>query len=248
MPDEFLPVAVEAGLSRQLTDAVLAMVCEQASRWHAEGYDVPVAVNLTQADMTDSELLHRVTSACERVDLPARLVHLEITESITASVVHQAMPSLTALRQRGHALLLDDFGTGYSSLAFIRDLPLDSVKLDRTFLRDLDTPASRTIVRATVEMAHGLPGTIVAEGVESESVLASARELGCDAVQGFVTHRPAAAEQVSATLRVRVWGLQVGSPRSELLLTLVGQSRNRPRTVTGDARSGSAREKRTASL
>ena len=111
------------------------------------------------------------------------------------------MPSLTALRERGHALLLDDFGTGYSSLAFIRDLPLDSVKLDRSFLQDLDLPASRTIVRATVEMAHGLGLTIVAEGVESESVLASARELGCDAVQGFVTHRPAAAEQVTATLR-----------------------------------------------
>jgi EAL domain-containing protein (putative c-di-GMP-specific phosphodiesterase class I) len=201
VPDEFLPVAVEAGLSRRLTDTVLAMVCEQAARWRAEGYDVPVAVNLTQADMTDSELVHRVTSACERVDLPARLVHLEITESITASVVQQAMPALAALRERGHALLLDDFGTGYSSLAFIRDLPLDSVKLDRTFLRDLDTPASRTIVRATVEMAHGLGLTIVAEGVESESVLASVRELGCDAVQGFVTHRPAAAEQVTATLQ-----------------------------------------------
>jgi diguanylate cyclase (GGDEF)-like protein len=201
VPDDFLPVAVEAGLSRQLTDAVLAMVCDQAACWRAGGYDVPVAVNLTLADLTDSELLHRVTSACERVDLPARLVHLEITESITASVVQQAMPSLTALRERGHALLLDDFGTGYSSLAFIRDLPLDSVKLDRTFLRDLDTPASRTIVRATVEMAHGLGLTIVAEGVESESVLASARGLGCDAVQGFVTHRPAPADQVTATLR-----------------------------------------------
>ena len=75
------------------------------------------------------------------------------------------------------------------------------MKLDRSFLQDLDLPASRTIVRATVEMAHGLGLTIVAEGVESESVLASARELGCDAVQGFVTHRPAAAEQVTATLR-----------------------------------------------
>ncbi len=201
VPEEFLPVAVEAGLSRQLTDAVLAMVCDQAARWHAEGYDVPLAVNLTQADLTDSELLHRVTSACERAGLPPRLLHFEITESTTATVVQQAMPALSALRERGHALLLDDFGTGYSSLAFIRDLPLDSVKLDRSFLQDLDLPASRTIVRATVEMAHGLGLTIVAEGVESESVLASARELGCDAVQGFVTHRPAAAEQVTATLR-----------------------------------------------
>ncbi len=201
VPDEFLPVAVEAGLSRQLTDEVLRMVVDQAARWHADGYDVPVAVNLTQADMTDSELLLRVSSACERVGLPPRLLHLEVTESITSAVVEQAMPTLRALSEHGHGLLLDDFGTGYSSLSFLRTLPLDVVKLDRSFLDGLDLPAAATIVRATVDMAHALGLLIVAEGVETAAAMAQVRELGCDAVQGFWTHRPAAAHQVTASLR-----------------------------------------------
>jgi EAL domain-containing protein (putative c-di-GMP-specific phosphodiesterase class I) len=95
----------------------------------------------------------------------------------------------------GVRLLLDDFGTGYSSLLFLRDLPLDVVKLDRSFFDDLDRPVVRTIVSATVEMAHALGLKIVAEGIETQSALAAVRELGCDAVQGFVKHPPVAAEQ-----------------------------------------------------
>jgi diguanylate cyclase (GGDEF)-like protein len=201
VPADFLPAAIEAGLSRRLTDEVLRMVTEQAARWHAEGYDVPVAVNLTEADMTDSELLLRVSRACHRAGLPPELLHLEVTESITSSVVTRALPALVALREHGHALLLDDFGTGYSSLSFLRDLPLDAVKLDRSLLADLDRPVPSAIVRSTVELAHTLGLRIVAEGVETEAVLELVRGLGCDAVQGFLLHRPAEAEQVTSVLR-----------------------------------------------
>ena len=136
-----------------------------------------------------------------RAGLPAGLLQIEVTESITASVVQQAMPALVSLAERGHTLMLDDFGTGYSSLSFLRDLPLHVLKLDRSFFEDLDRPAVRTMVSSTVEMAHALGLQIVAEGVETQSALTAVRELGCDAVQGFVLHRPAAAEQVTLELR-----------------------------------------------
>jgi diguanylate cyclase len=200
-PAEFLPLAVEAGLSRRLTDEVLRMSTEQAARWHADGLDVPVAVNLSEADMTDPDLLSRVTDACAGAGLPHRLLRLEVTESITSAVVQTATPMLSALRARGHRLLLDDFGTGYSSLSFLRDLPLDVVKLDRSFLTELEESSASAIVEATVYMAHSLGLQIVAEGVETGSVLETLRDLGCDSVQGYLLCRPAPGDEVTAVLR-----------------------------------------------
>jgi EAL domain-containing protein (putative c-di-GMP-specific phosphodiesterase class I) len=159
-----------------------------------------VAVNLFEADLVDTELVVRVAAACDAAGLPADLLQIEVTESITASVVGQASPNLAALAERGHTLLLDDFGTGYSSLSFLRDLPLDVVKLDRSFFADLDRQSVRTIVSSTVGMAHALGLRIVAEGVETQAALVAVRELGCDAVQGFVMHRPVAAAEFTALL------------------------------------------------
>ncbi|MGA8209258.1 MAG: bifunctional diguanylate cyclase/phosphodiesterase [Nocardioidaceae bacterium] len=200
-PADFLPVAIEAGLSRDLTDEVLRLVTEQSARWRADGYELPVAVNLFEADLGDLELPARIAGACDRVGLPARLLQLEVTESIAVSVMTAAVPTLRELRRRGHELLLDDFGTGYSSLATLRDLPLDVIKLDRSFFDDLARPASRTIVHATVEMAHGLGLRIVAEGVETEEVLETVRFLGCDAAQGYHVQRPVPAADLAPALR-----------------------------------------------
>jgi len=200
-PAEFLPIAIEAGLSRQLTDEVLRMATAQAARWHSEGLDIPVAVNLTEADITDPELPGRIQSACERAGLPPSHLQLEVTESITAAAIDTALPMLSALRRRGHRILLDDFGTGYSSLSFLRTLPLDVVKLDRSFLADIDDPGTSAIIKATVYMAHALSLRIVAEGVETDSELTMLRELKCDSAQGFLIHRPALAETLGLALR-----------------------------------------------
>ncbi len=199
-PGQFLPVAVEAGLSRQLTDEILRMATEQGARWHGYGLEVPVAVNLTEADMTDPDLLTRVAAACARVSLPPWMLQLEVTESITSSAVETARPVLSALRERGHRLLLDDFGTGYSSLSFLRSLPLDAVKLDRSFLTDLEQPAARSIVASTIDLAHSLGLQIIAEGVETEETLEILRGFGCDSVQGFLLQRPAPAGQLDEAL------------------------------------------------
>ena len=199
-PATFLPLAVEAGLSRALTDEVLRMATSQAAEWLADGTPLPVAVNLTAADLTDPLLVDRVTAACVAADLPADLLRLEVTESVTAAVAQAASGTLAALRAAGHHLLLDDFGTGYSSLAFLRDLPLDVVKLDRSFLVDLHEDAALAMVRGTIELAHQIGLGIVAEGVETTEVLETLAGLGCDAVQGFLLHRPAPAHEVSPLL------------------------------------------------
>ena len=212
-PAEFLPVAVEAGLSRQLTDEVLRMAAEQAAQWHSQGLDIPVAVNLSEADMADPDLLDRIDACCARVGLPSRLLQLEVTESITSAVVETAAPLLATLRERGHRLLLDDFGTGYSSLSFLRNLPLDVVKLDRSFLTELEQDSASAMIRATVYMAHSLRLQIIAEGVESQTDLETLRDLGCDSVQGYHVHRPAPGDEVTSALLEEARMLVAGAGR-----------------------------------
>ena len=137
--------------------------------------------------------------------MPTELLSLELTESATAAAMESALPALEQLRAAGHRLLLDDFGTGHSSLAYLRDLPIDVVKLDRSFLTRLDDVAGRAIVLAAVQLAHVLGMTITAEGIETESMWSVVEDLGCDTAQGFLMQRPAAGEQVGAVLGLR-WG------------------------------------------
>jgi diguanylate cyclase len=205
-PAEFLPVAVEAGLSRQLSDEVLRMATDQAARWYAEGLDVPVAVNLTESDLTDPELLGRIAAQCARAGLPARSLMLEITESTVAAVMDTALPALAALRAQGHVLALDDFGTGYSSLWALRSLPIDVLKLDRSVIAAVGTPATDAVVAGTVSVGHALGMKVLAEGVETIADLEALRLLGCDSVQGFVLHRPASGPEITAVLRTLATG------------------------------------------
>jgi diguanylate cyclase (GGDEF)-like protein len=200
-PAGFLPLLVEAGLSRDLTDLVLADAAAQVAAWRADGIDVPVSVNLFPADLADPELVARVAAACTRSEIPSELLHLEVTESVTAVAVQDAVPALAALRARGHLLLLDDFGTGYSSLSYLRDLPLDVVKLDRSFLASVEETSGRAVVAAAIQMARALGLEIVAEGVESQSVWDELQALGCDHAQGFHMARPAPAVELGDVVR-----------------------------------------------
>ncbi len=199
-PAEFLPIAIEAGLSRAVTDEVLRIATHQARAWADAGFDIAIAVNLTEADLADPRLVGRVAAACELANIPTSLLRLELTETIAASVAHDAVAQLTALRERGHDLLLDDFGTGFSSLASLRDLPLDEVKLDRSFLLGLAEGSGAAMVGATIDLAHQVGLRIVAEGVETEDVLDMLRGMGCDSVQGYLLHRPASPAEVSRVL------------------------------------------------
>jgi diguanylate cyclase (GGDEF)-like protein len=203
-PGEFLPLVEEYGLSRSLTDAVLLAALGQCSRWRDLGLVLPVAVNLPAALCTDPELPDRVAALLTRLDLPPALLELEITEEFMLGDRHRARTVLTRLGELGVRVSIDDFGTGYSSLAYLRDLPVDQLKLDRTFVADAENdPTSAALVRSTVSLAHSLGLEMVAEGVETPGVLALLREVGCDQAQGYFLGRPMPAARLQEWLGAR---------------------------------------------
>jgi diguanylate cyclase (GGDEF)-like protein/PAS domain S-box-containing protein len=192
LPDVFVPLAEQTGIIRELTNWVLLRALAECASWHRAGHILPVAVNLSAGTVHDPALLDAVISATVRAGLPPSAIELEITESAVMRDPKGAIRSLEALTARGVRFALDDFGTGYSSLGYLQRLPVSSVKIDKTFVSPLgkaDSVAS-AIVRAVVELGHSLNLDVIAEGVDSGSVLAAAIRLGCDAVQGFHIARP----------------------------------------------------------
>jgi EAL domain-containing protein (putative c-di-GMP-specific phosphodiesterase class I) len=215
VPASFLPVAIEAGLSRALTDTVLRQATAQLAGWHAAGFRVDVSVNLTQADVADPALGDRVVAACATAGVDPAWLVLEVTETTVGADDPHAVQRLAALRASGCRVSLDDFGTGQSSLSYLSRLPLDEVKLDRSFLSGLlSNPAAVTVVRGTTELVHGLGLRLVAEGVEEADVLTAITALGCDAVQGYHTGRPMAAGALTPLLQQ--------APRTDLVTAAGG--------------------------
>jgi EAL domain-containing protein (putative c-di-GMP-specific phosphodiesterase class I) len=186
-PLDFIPLAEESGLIVPIGEWVLREACRQASTWQAAGLrPMRVAVNLSAQQFRQKNLVEVVRSALSAARLEARFLELELTES---AVMHDAEQSIEILRQLsalGVRISVDDFGTGYSSLSYLRRLPLDKLKIDRAFIRDVVTNREdAAIVRAIVALAHNLRLKVIAEGVETPDQLAFLRELGCDQYQGF---------------------------------------------------------------
>jgi diguanylate cyclase (GGDEF)-like protein len=185
-PDAFLPLAEQSGLMRDLTVAVLAQSLDQVKAWREAGRDLAVAVNLSASSLVDVELPRRVSDILASRGLPASSLELEITEDFLMGDRERAREILTQLRGLGIRVSVDDFGTGYSSLAYLRELPIDQLKLDRSFVLPMsEDPRAAAIVRSTIELAHSLGMTLVAEGVEDESTAAQLALSGCDESQGF---------------------------------------------------------------
>ena len=186
-PMDFIPLAEETGLIIPIGEWVLNEACRQAQSWRASGLrPLRVAVNLSAQQFRQKNLVEVVRSALSAARLEARYLELELTES---AVMHDAEQSIEILRQLsalGVRISVDDFGTGYSSLSYLRRLPLDKLKIDRAFIRDVVTNREdAAIVRAIVALAHNLHLKVIAEGVETPDQLAFLRELGCDQYQGF---------------------------------------------------------------
>jgi diguanylate cyclase (GGDEF)-like protein len=186
-PLDFIPLAEESGLIVPIGEWVLREACRQACAWQAAGLrPMRVAVNLSAQQFRQKNLVEVVRSALSAARLEARYLELELTES---AVMHDAEQSIEVLRQLsalGVRISVDDFGTGYSSLSYLRRLPLDKLKIDRAFIRDVVTNREdAAIVRAIVALAHNLHLKVIAEGVETPDQLAFLRELGCDQYQGF---------------------------------------------------------------
>ena len=199
LPGSFLPSAEEAGLMRSIDRWVLQEACESPRHWQAaELPQIGVSVNLSPPWLRDSGLVAEVARVLERTGLPASQLKLELLESAVIEDMESSLKTLAGLKALGVHLSLDDFGTGYSSLAYLRQLPIDELKLDRSFIADLaDDPRVRAIVKSVVTLAHGLGMQVTAEGVEANEQLSLLMEVGCDQAQGYIFSRPMPSEAVA---------------------------------------------------
>jgi EAL domain-containing protein (putative c-di-GMP-specific phosphodiesterase class I) len=189
-PAELLPAAEQAGLLRPLTDRVLELALAAARRWWPQ-HEVPVSVNLSAANVTDLDLPEKVAAALLRHGLPARALTLELVEDTLMADPERGRTVLGDLRRLGVRTSIDDYGTGYSSLAYLRHLPADELKLDRTLTADVDRdPRAAAIVQHTVALAHDLGLSLVAEGVETTATSVALTRLGCDVAQGYAIAHP----------------------------------------------------------
>jgi diguanylate cyclase (GGDEF)-like protein len=191
MPDDFLPVVENTGLIGPLTLCVLDLALAAVARWRADGWDVTVAVNLSVRHLTDLGLPLRVSTLLDKHAVPPSALVLEVTETLIMNDPVRAVDVLALLRTLGVGLAVDDFGTGYSSLAYLRQLDIDELKIDKSFLENLgDDDNDGVIVRSTIELGHNLGLRIVAEGVEDDAALRLLRSWDCDVVQGYLFSRP----------------------------------------------------------
>ena len=198
LPDAFIPLAEESGLIRQIARWVLHEACAQAYQWRAEGPGpIRVAVNLSARQFIDGGLVIEVAHALAQTGLPPDLLELEITESMMMAHPERAADTLLEIRRMGVHISIDDFGTGYSSLARLKKFPIESVKIDRSFIREVPVDADdAAIVSAVIAMAHNLRLKVVAEGVETADQLRFLRERDCDEVQGYLISRPILPKQI----------------------------------------------------
>ncbi|HTY48966.1 MAG TPA: bifunctional diguanylate cyclase/phosphodiesterase [Steroidobacteraceae bacterium] len=201
-PAEFVPIAERTGSSRRLTSWAVNCALAQMARWRAQGLDPEVAVNLSAPDILDPQLVDEVLAALEAHGVPARRLVLEITESAVMRDPAAAARNMQLLRLAGLRFAIDDFGTGHSGLSQLNRLPLDQLKIDRSFVTHAhERPDDETIVRSTIELAHRLGLRVVAEGVECAPVLALLTALGCDLVQGELISAPLTPEHVPGFVR-----------------------------------------------
>jgi diguanylate cyclase (GGDEF)-like protein len=190
-PDEFIPVAEETGLIKELTDQVLRASLAAVRIWRDRGLDLRVAVNLSTLDLLDELLAERIAHRLEQHGLSPELLTLEITESSLLSDVPRVMATIGHLDRLGVSLSLDDFGTGYSSLSYLRRLPVSELKVDRSFISNILLEAhDDVIVKSTVDLGHNLGLRVVAEGIENGEVMDRLIEVGCDIGQGYAISRP----------------------------------------------------------
>ena len=219
-PGEFVAIIEATGLIDALTGFVLERTLEQCRVWRDRGLGLSVAVNLSVRNLADVEFPDRVAAALARHDVPPSLLAFELTESAVMSDPEHALPVLRRLHALGVRIAVDDFGTGYSSLAYLRRLPVDEVKIDKSFVLGMGSDLSDlAVVRAIVDLGHSLGLTVVAEGVEEDAARDQLLEMGCDIAQGYLISRPLGRERFEAWLQART--RRARGQREETVLTLV---------------------------
>jgi EAL domain-containing protein (putative c-di-GMP-specific phosphodiesterase class I) len=206
-PGEFIPVAERMGLIKPLTAHILQLVATQSLAWEKTGIVIPVAVNVSMRNLLDPHFPETLESLVATTGIETGRIKLEITESAVMAEPAHVLETMHRLRSSGFRFSIDDFGTGYSSLSYLQRLPVEEIKIDRSFVGQLTADAgSAAIVRATIELGSSLGLEVVAEGVEDDPTWQHLNRLGCSSAQGYFVSRPMPAAEVPAWLSDRARG------------------------------------------
>ena len=202
LPDEFVPLAEHSELIHSLTRLVLQTAIAQCAEWHAQGFPIRVAVNLSARSLHDAQLADDIASMLSEHGLAATALELEITETTIESDPVRSDALLARLHAMGIAVAIDDFGTGYSAFTYLQRLPIDEIKIDKTFVIGMESDVRKAqIVRSTVQLARNMGLRVVAEGVETGSAQRQLARLGCNLVQGYFVSRAVSADMIGGLLR-----------------------------------------------
>jgi diguanylate cyclase (GGDEF)-like protein/PAS domain S-box-containing protein len=202
-PGEFIPIAEDTGMILPIGEWVLKNACMQGSKWHQNGFDdLLISVNISVRQLLEESFVDRVESILIETHFPASSLELEITESTTMESMEETLPVLNRLREKGIRISIDDFGTGYSSLTYLRQLPVDTLKIDKMFIDDILTdPKAGAIVKTIIDMGHNLSFHVIAEGIESCKQIDFLIEQGCMYGQGYHLFKPLKPEELEKYLQ-----------------------------------------------
>jgi diguanylate cyclase (GGDEF)-like protein len=217
LPGEFIPIAENSGLIKPLTDSLLKAAAAQWIKWHEQGIELQIALNISMTCLLDQNMPSRVGDIISQAGLPAQALKLEITETGIMSNPELVLEVLGHKEMKGLRSSIDDFGTGYSSLSYLKKLPVQELKIDRSFVTEMAVDEEdASIVRAVLELGHSLGLDVVAEGVEDQEVLRQLIELGCDYAQGFYFSKPLPAEALPEKIdfiQTQFYGAVSADPR-----------------------------------
>lgn len=219
LPDEFIPLTEQNGLISNLTDWVLETAIRQCAEWRSRGINLHIAVNLSAHSLHDMALPEHLSALLHAAGLPASHLGIELTESAMMADLANATEILERLSKMGLRLSIDDFGTGMSSLSYLKRLPVNELKIDKSFVIDMSEDENNAvIVRAIIDLSHNIGREVVAEGVQDRDALQLLEMLGCDMAQGFYISPPRSIEELEVWMQTSPWGLRTKSPRPEIVL------------------------------
>ncbi|MCF6283293.1 MAG: bifunctional diguanylate cyclase/phosphodiesterase [Candidatus Polarisedimenticolaceae bacterium] len=205
-PDDFISMAENSGMMNELTLRIIEIAMAQSHEWHKQGLSIQIAINLSVINLLDKNLPQQVQSLLNTYQVDTKLIKFEITENSLMLNPELALSTLKALDEMNISLSIDDFGTGYSSLSYLKRLPVSELKIDRSFVKDMmNDEDDKVIVKSTIELAHNMNCSVVAEGIEDQWTYDYLIELGCDTAQGYYLSRPLPAEQLTQWLKVSRW-------------------------------------------
>jgi len=202
-PLDFIPIAEDIGLIHEIGKIVLEDAINQAALWHKDGYsNLKMSINISGVQLLQSDLISSIDSILKKSGFDANFLELELTESVLMQNIDLALKSMNSLKQRGIKFAIDDFGTGYSSFSYLSKMPLDCLKIDQSFVKNITTNKNdRVITSAIINMAHSLSLEVIAEGVEDKEQYQLIKDAGCDVIQGYYFGKPLKSEEFSQLLK-----------------------------------------------